>query len=122
MVVTIRRNTGTFFNMSIKVNRQKVAKIANGETKKVEIPSNQATIQVSQQGVSSNKVEAQDGDIYEIKTKSWLSIIYLIFIILLFTAEVFWNPPYIFIAIIAIILIYLITIFSIDFYSLQKVN
>lgn len=71
MSVIIKRKTG-FLGMaskiSVKVNGEKVSKIANDESLELDIKDDNASLRVSQFGSRSNQIEVTDGDVVEVTT------------------------------------------------------
>lgn len=71
MSIIIKRKTGgsgAGSKMSIKVNGEKVKKIAYRQEIELDIQKEPALIEVEQLGVKSNEINVNNGDIVEIKT------------------------------------------------------
>lgn len=71
MHVRIKRNTGmtgVISNFNILLDDDKVKTIKNQEIIDLPIPDNGATLQVTQSGAKSQKVQVKDGDELEITT------------------------------------------------------
>lgn len=71
MAVTIKRKTGgagAGSKMAIKVNGEKVAKIAHQQAIELNIPGESALIKVEQFGIKSNEIEVRNGDAVKITT------------------------------------------------------
>lgn len=71
MSVIIKRKTGPAgvgSKMSIKVNGEKVTKIAYQQEIELDIENEHALIKVEQLGVKSNEINVKNGDVVEIKT------------------------------------------------------
>lgn len=65
MSVKIKRNTGwvgQFPNFNIIINGEKVEEVGNNDTIQIEIPDEEATLQVSQWGIKSNEIIVNDGE------------------------------------------------------------
>lgn len=94
MSITIKRNTGWIGYASkihIKVNGEKVASVMNNQHIDIELPDGKASLKVTQDGVHSNEIEAQDEDILEIIQTRWYQISFPLFIIVLFLTIVLKN-------------------------------
>lgn len=81
MSVTIKRNTGFLgrgLRVTVKLNREKIAKIGYGETITVELPADSAHLEVSQSGSKSNALDVSDEDTIEITTTKWSYLIYFL--------------------------------------------
>lgn len=81
MSVTIKRNTGWFgmgVKIAIKLNNEKIAKIGYDQEIKLDIPSEDAQLKVSQQGTKSNGLVVKDGDVIEITTSKWIYLLVLL--------------------------------------------
>ena len=79
MTVTIKRNTGWFgkgSRISVKLNGEKVLKIADSQKTEIIIQNDKALLQVTQFGSRSNKTEVTDGDTVEITSVKWSYILY----------------------------------------------
>lgn len=79
MTVTIKRNTGWFgkgSRISVKLNGEKVLKIADSQKTEIIIQNDKALLQVTQFGSRSNKTEVTDGDTVEITSAKWSYILY----------------------------------------------
>lgn len=91
MSIKITRRTG-FFGVALRANiyldEEKVDKIADGETKKIELPNERATLKVTQLGAKSNRLEVKDGQKIDFTMKGWAKVINLLpaLIIFIFTA------------------------------------
>ena len=71
MSVIIKRKTGPAgagSKMSIKVNGEKVTKIAYQQEVELDIENEHALIKVEQLGVKSNEINVKNGGVVEIKT------------------------------------------------------
>lgn len=81
MSITVVRRTGligTILKMTIKINGERVAKIANGQKLEMSIPNNVVQICVTQSGVKSNTIEVKDGERVQIKSNKWSNRIYVL--------------------------------------------
>lgn len=88
MTVRIKRNTGMvgqFPTFNIIVDDEKIEEIGHNDTLQVEIPNEEAVLQVSQWGVKSNELTIDDGEEVEIYTTGWgkYSIFVFMFALLL---------------------------------------
>lgn len=79
MTVTIKRNTGWLgkgSRISLKLNGEKVLKIADSQKIELTIRNDRAHLQVTQFGSKSNGIEITDGDTVEITSAKMSYIIY----------------------------------------------
>lgn len=93
MSITVVRRTGligTILKMTIKINGEKVAKIANGQTLEVTIPNNVVQVCVTQSGGKSNTIEVKDGEQVQIQSNKWSNRIYALYYII-FTIGLFGS-------------------------------
>jgi len=96
MTVKIKRNTdfvGTMAKFKVIVNGEKVGTIGHEEFLEVEIPDDEAVIQLSQMGVRTNEMNVKDGDRLEVSTSNWgkygvFAVIFLFLISRLFAPNV----------------------------------
>lgn len=71
MLVTVKRKTGASgagSRINIKLNGEKVSKIAHQQALELDIQDESAKIKVEQFGVKSNEIKVENGDVVEIKT------------------------------------------------------
>lgn len=74
MFIEVKRKTGwfgAFPKFRIIINSVKGQRIQNGETILLDIPDDEADLQVTQQGVKSNHLAVESGDQIEIYTTAW---------------------------------------------------
>lgn len=87
MSVTIKRRTGwlgSFSNVTILLNGEKVAKIADYQVLELSIQNKNADLQVTQYGFKSNKISVTEGNTVEITaTKSSYILYYTIVLFIL---------------------------------------
>ncbi|MEG0496682.1 MAG: hypothetical protein RR541_01660 [Carnobacterium sp.] len=79
MTVTIKRNTGWLgkgSRISLKLNGEKVLKIADSQKIELTIQNDRAHLQVTQFGSKSNGIEITNGDTVEITSAKMSYIIY----------------------------------------------
>jgi len=85
MSVEIKRNTGILGVMhafKVLVNGAEAERVQNNETIAVEIPGQEAVVQLSQLGVKTKEIAVKDGDCLEVSTVTWG--IYSIFAVVIF--------------------------------------
>jgi len=122
MSIKVKRKTGIFgviFDFKVFINGEEVERIQNNEIIDIEIPDEEAVIQLSQLGVKTNEVSVEDGDYLEVSTNVWG--IYSIFaIILLLSMSRLFVPDVIRYG---VLLLYFVSAFFINgmFYKVEKV-
>ena len=125
MSITVVRRTGligTILKMTIKINGERVAKIANGQKLEMSIPNNVVQICVTQSGVKSNTIEVKDGERVQIKTNKWSNRIYVLYYIIFITGISASNPLYKSIALLVIILLSFILFFIVNAFQLTVLD
>ena len=125
MSITVVRRTGligTILKMTIKINGERVAKIANGQKLKMSIPNSVVQICVTQSGVKSNTIEVKDGERVQIKTNKWSNRIYVLYYIIFITGISASNPLYKSIALLVIILLSFILFFIVNAFQLTVLD
>lgn len=88
MSVTIKRKTGgagAGSKISIKLNGEKVAKIAHQQKLELDIQDESAIIKVEQLGVTSNEITVKNEDVVEIRTAkiTYLTVLSLLVYIII---------------------------------------
>ena len=117
MSITVVRRTGligTILKMTIKINGERVAKIANGQKLEMSIPNNVVQICVTQSGVKSNTIEVKDGERVQIKSNKWSNRIYVLYYIIFITGLFTSNSLYKSIALLVILLLGFILLFIVN--------
>ncbi|MER2131840.1 MAG: hypothetical protein ABS896_05350 [Carnobacterium inhibens] len=121
MSITVVRRTGligTILKMTIKINGERVAKIANGQKLEMSIPNNVVQICVTQSGVKSNTIEVKDGERVQIKSNKWSNRIYVLYYIIFITGLFTSNSLYKSIALLVILLLGFILLFIVNSFQL----
>lgn len=121
MSITVVRRTGligTILKMTIKINGERVAKIANGQKLEMVIPNNVVQICVTQSGVKSNTIEVKDGERVQIKSNKWSNRIYVLYYIIFITGLFTSNSLYKSIALLVILLSGFILLFIVNAFQL----
>ncbi|MBC9824219.1 hypothetical protein [Carnobacterium inhibens] len=121
MSITVVRRTGligTILKMTIKINGERVAKIANDQKLEMSIPNNVVQICATQSGVKSNTIEVKDGERVQIKSNKWSNRIYVLYYIIFITGIFASNPLYKSIALLMIILLGFILLFIVNAFQL----
>ncbi|MCM3511541.1 hypothetical protein [Carnobacterium inhibens] len=121
MSITVVRRTGligTILKMTIKINGERVAKIANGQKLEMAIPNNVVQICVTQSGVKSNTIEVKDGERVQIKSNKWSNRIYVLYYIIFITGLFTSNSLYKSIALLVILLSGFILLFIVNAFQL----
>lgn len=121
MSITVVRRTGligTILKMTIKINGERVAKIANGQKLEMSIPNNVVQICVTQSGVKSNTIEVKDGERVQIKSNKWSNRIYVLYYIIFITGLFTSNSLYKTIALLVILLLGFILLFIVNAFQL----
>lgn len=125
MSVTIKRKTGLLgvaSKMSIKVNGEKVTKIANEEVVDIDIDAESILLRVTQFGTRSNQIEVKDGDVVEINTTKIYYIIFLFPFISLFVCNSLKDQPYTLNTFLMLFLGMLLILFLFEGYHLKKID
>lgn len=125
MSVTIKRKTGLLgvaSKMSIKVNGEKVTKIANEEVVDIDIDAESILLRVTQFGTRSNQIEVKDGDVVEINTTKIYYIIFLFPFISLIVSNSLQDQPYTLNTFLMLFLGMLLILFLFEGYHLKKID
>lgn len=125
MSVTIKRRTGlsgVASKMSIKVNGEKVTKIANEEVVDIDIDAESTLLRVTQFGTRSNQIEVKDGDVVEINTTKIYYIIFLFPFISLIVSNSLQDQPYTLNTFLMLFLGMLLILFLFEGYHLKKID
>jgi len=125
MSVTIKRKTGlsgVASKMSIKVNGEKVTKIANEEVVDIDIDAESTLLRVTQFGTRSNQIEVKDGDVVEINTTKIYYIIFLFPFISLIVSNSLQDQPYTLNTFLMLFLGMLLILFLFEGYHLKKID
>lgn len=126
MTITVVRRTGligTILKMTIKIDGERVAKIANGQKLELSIPNSAVQICVTQPGVKSNTIDVKDGERVQIKSNKWSNRIYALFCSTLIIASTFTlNPLYKSIALSAMILLLIVLLFIVNAFQLTVLD
>lgn len=121
MSITVVRRTGligTILKMTIKINGERVAKIANDQKLEMSIPNNVVQICATQSGVKSNTIEVKDGERVQIKSNKWSNRIYVLYYIIFITGLFTSNSLYKSIALLVILLLGFILLFIVNAFQL----
>lgn len=113
MTVKIKRNTGSVGPMgtfNVLVNGEKTATLPDTEILELEIPDDEAVIQLSQMGVKTNEMNVKDGDRLEVSTTFWGKYGIILIISLFFISDLFARDVIRY----GIFLLYFITAYVID--------
>lgn len=125
MSIKIIRNTG-FTGMAvrfaIKVNGKKVAKISHQESLELQFVEKDALLKVSQLGITSNELKVSDGDIIEIKTGKWTYIGIFLLFFSIFLSSLNVHSIYEIVALVAAIMILILTFSILNGFKLRKTN
>jgi len=108
--------------MTIKINGERVAKIANGQKFEMSIPNSVVQICVTQSGVKSNTIEVKDGELVQIKSNKWSNRIYVLYYIIFITGMFTSNPLYKSIALLVILLLSFILLFIVNAFQLTVLD
>jgi len=125
MSVTIKRKTGlsgVASKMSIKVNGEKVTKIANEKVVDIDIDAESTLLRVTQFGTRSNQIEVKDGDVVEINTTKIYYIIFLFPFISLIVSNSLQDQPYTLNTFLMLFLGMLLILFLFEGYHLKKID
>lgn len=125
MSVTIKRKTGlsgVASKMSIKVNGEKVTKIANEEVVDIDIDAESTLLRVTQFVTRSNQIEVKDGDVVEINTTKIYYIIFLFPFISLIVSNSLQDQPYTLNTFLMLFLGMLLILFLFEGYHLKKID
>ena len=125
MSVTIKRKTGlsgVASKMSIKVNGEKITKIANEEVVDIDIDPESTLLRVTQFGTRSNQIEVKDGDVVEINTTKIYYIIFLFPFISLIVSNSLQDQPYTLNTFLMLFLGMLLILFLFEGYHLKKID
>ena len=113
MTVKIKRNTGLVGSMgtfNVLVNGEKTETLPNTEILELEIPDDEAVIQLSQLGVKTNEMNVKDGDRLEVSTTFWGKYGNIVVISLFFISDLFAPDVIRY----GILLLYFISAFVVD--------
>ncbi len=125
MTITVVRRTGlmgTILKMTIKINGERVAKIANGQKLELSIPNSAVQICVTQTGVKSNTIDVKDGERVQIKSNRWSNRIYALYYIFFTTGLFTSNSLYKIIALSVIIPLSFILLFIVNAFQLTVLD
>ena len=125
MSVRIKRKTGILgmgANISVKVNGEKVTKIAYEEDVELDIKNANALLRVSQFGARSNQIEVEDGDRIEVKTTKIAYIAFFLPFLYLMANNIVPTVPYTMNNFIIVLLLMLFILFTFNGYRLNVIN
>lgn len=125
MSVRIKRKTGILgmgANISVKVNGEKVTKIAYEEDIELDIKNANALLRVSQFGAHSNQIEVEDGDVIEVKTTKIAYIAFFLPFLYLIANTIVPMVPYIMNNFILVLLLMLFIFFTFNGYRLNVID
>lgn len=114
--------SGVASKMSIKVNGEKVTKIANEEVVDIDIDAESTLLRVTQFGTRSNQIEVKDGDVVEINTTKIYYIIFLFPFISLIVSNSLQDQPYTLNTFLMLFLGMLLILFLFEGYHLKKID
>lgn len=125
MSITVVRRTGligTILKITIKINGERVAKIANGQKLELSIPNSAVQLCVTQSGVKSNTIEVKDGERVQIQSNKWsnriYTLYYIIFVFGLFTSNLLYKS----IALLVITLLSFMLLFIVNAFQLTVLD
>lgn len=130
MSVTIKRNSGWLGSLSevtVLLNGEKVAKIANNQMLDLSVQNNDIDLQVTQYGFKSNKITVTNGTVVEIKPTKGSYILYCvdILLIMLINLNIIFNLIALTIYIVSLLVGFPLVIssfFLVEKYNLQIVS
>lgn len=125
MSVTVKRNTGTLgmgAKFSVKVNGEKVTKIAHEEAIELDIKDENASLRVSQFGSRSNQIQVKDGDVVEVTTTRLAYLAFLIPFIFIVVSNTVENVYYSTSTFVLMVLLMLVILFMFNCYRLKVVG
>lgn len=125
MSVTIKRKTGTLgmgTKFSVKVNGEKVSKIANEESIELDIKEDNTLLRVSQFGSQSNQIEVKNGDVVEVTTTKLAYIAFFIPFIFIIASNIVESIYYTTSTLIIMLLLMLFILFTFNSYRLKVID
>lgn len=125
MSVTIKRKTGTLgmgAKFSVKVNGEKVTKIAYEESLKLDIKDDSALLKVSQFGSRSNQVEVKNGDVVEVTTTKLAYLSFCIPPIFIIVSSIVPTVHYTMSTFVIMVLLMLFILFTFNSYCLKVID
>lgn len=123
MSVEIKRDTGiigVMTNFKVLANGEEVDKIQNNETINVEIPGQEAVVQLSQLGVKTKEIAVKERDRLKVSSNLW-AILSIFAVVFFFSMSSMFAPP---VVRFGVLLLYLASAFFINgfFYRVEKVS
>lgn len=125
MSVTIKRNTGWLGSGStivVKMNGEKVAKVAHEQQVEVFLSEDSAKLSVSQSGGKSNVVEVNDGETVEITSTKWAKASLFLPIICIFSTNLISSSMYRVLSLIAIVIFFISAAFLMKYFHLTVLD
>lgn len=125
MTTKITRKTGiigTVARLTIRVNGEKIAKIANNETLELNLPEEKSYLKVTQAGSKSKEVEIKRGGTYQVTTNSWSKNILLLFILTMVFSHFFQDSLMKTTIVIILLLAVVISCFVFNFFEIKAVE
>ncbi len=125
MAFTLIRHTGRYAAteaLSILVNEKEVGNVHNEQQVEIPLPSESATLQVTQYGGShSQKMEVKEGDLIHITVSKWNYLIYIFPSFLLFLSAILLpTVSSKLISMGVILFISFVVIFKMNWFQLQR--
>lgn len=125
MSITIKRNTGWLGAGSaiiVKINGEKIAKVANEQQVEYFPTEDNVKLAVSQSGGKSNVVEVSDGETVEVTSTTWAKVSVFLPIFCIFSTNLISNPIFRLISLVAIVLFFIIASFSMKYFHLNVLS
>jgi len=124
MSVTVKRNTGwmgTASRISVKLNEEKIEKIANNQQIRLNLPDSddEARLKVTQFGAKSNEIIVTDGDTVEITTTKWSYTSFFLLILYIPLINIVAISAYRTIVFIVVLIMLISSFFLLDSYRLK---
>ena len=123
-MLRIKRNTGysgALARISIYINDELVETIKRNQQIELELPTEEATIFVSQMGVRSNKLVVTEGQVVEITNSSRWRITSILFVIALFFIGLLLPFEYRIFGYIALLILSIVQVYYVEGFELKVI-
>lgn len=125
MSVSIKRNTGWFGSGSaivVKINGEKVTKVANEQQIEVFFTEDKAELLVPQTSGKSNVVEVSDGETVEITSTRWAKVNLFLPTICIFSTNLISSSMFRTLSIIIIVIFFISAAFLMKYFHLTVLD
>lgn len=125
MSIIIKRNTGWVGSgslITVKINGEKVAKIAHNQEIEIAIPECDARMTVSQSAATSNELKVTGNKVIEITSTKWAKFSPFLPAIILIFSTLISNPMYKLTSIALVFLFIIIAAFLMKYFHLEVLD